>query len=82
MNDALKFLRRYGPLVASALLAIQAVLPNDAVKGLLSLLNVVGVSSDPQATDGLVALVTGLVVLYGVGHKTYNLIREKYFPSN
>lgn len=86
MANLLKYLLRFGPLVAAFALGLAAVLEplvpgyTGIVTGILGALGLVGVGPDQSVLEVLSTVVAGVVALVGVTRKLISLVQSKVKP--
>lgn len=78
---------RFGPLVAALVVGAgglaEVFFPGAApvLTAVAETLKTVGVQPDADVLSGLGATVASALLVYGGSRKTYNIVRDKYFPK-
>jgi len=87
MKNLVAVIGRYGPLVAALVVGVgglsEAFFPGAApiLNAVSEALKTVGVQPDAGVLEELGAVVASSLLVYGGSRKTYNLVRDKYFPK-
>lgn len=78
---------RFGPLVAAIVVGVgglaEVLFPGatPVLTAVAETLKAVGVKPDADVLSGIGGVVASALLTYGGSRKTYNIVRDKYFPK-